>query len=153
MSIAGSLPGWLLRRGLLVLLLALGACGENDPTPIVADNSSTMSLTTNKSGSASAAAADYKLGPNDRTRIIVYGQPNLTGEFVLDGNGVPGLPADRQHRRQGMTPTELQRAIASQARSRLPAQPQRQRRRSPRAGRSTSSARCRSRAAIPTSPT
>ena len=37
-------------------------------------------------------SSDYRLGPNDRTRIIVFGQSTLTGEFQLDGNGVLAYP-------------------------------------------------------------
>src|SRR5207245_295015 len=83
-----------LRCTLVAALLALGACGDNDNTPIVPDSSAgsgKMSLTGNGSGSSGdRSASDYRLGPNDRTRIIVYGQPNLTGEVVLDGSGNMG---------------------------------------------------------------
>jgi protein involved in polysaccharide export with SLBB domain len=93
-------------------LLALGACGDNDPTPIVPDTSTqALSLAPNGNG-ASASAADYRLGPNDRTRIIVFGQPNLTGEFSLDGNGVLAFPLIGNIDANGMTPRELQAAIA-----------------------------------------
>jgi protein involved in polysaccharide export with SLBB domain len=107
----------LLRGALIAALLALGACGDNDNTPIVPDTSAgsgTMSLTGNGSGGSSdRAGPDYRLGPNDRTRIIVYGQPNLTGEFVLDGNGNLAFPLIGNVPANGMTPTELQRAIAA----------------------------------------
>jgi protein involved in polysaccharide export with SLBB domain len=99
-----------MRCALVAALLALGACGDNDNTPIVPDTSSSsgkMSLTSDRSG------ADYRLGPNDRTRIIVYGQPNLTGEFVLDGSGNLAFPLIGNVPANGMTPTELQRAIAA----------------------------------------
>lgn len=112
MSIAGSTFGWLLRCGFLAALLALGACGDGDTTPIVADSPPTMSLAPGK-GATGATASDYKLGPNDRTRIIVYGQPNLTGEYVLDGNGGLAFPLIGNINARGMTPTELQRAIAA----------------------------------------
>jgi polysaccharide export outer membrane protein len=80
----------LLRCACVAALLALGACGDSDSTPIVPDtsvSSGKMSLTGGNGGGGDRAGSDYRLGPNDRTRIIVYGQPNLTGEFVLDGNG------------------------------------------------------------------
>jgi protein involved in polysaccharide export with SLBB domain len=105
-----------LRCVLLAALLALGACGDNDTTPIVPDTSAgsgKMSLTGTGSGNGDRAASDYRLGPNDRTRIIVYGQPNLTGEFVLDGSGNLAFPLIGNVPANGMTPTELQRAIAT----------------------------------------
>jgi len=106
----------ILRCALVAALLALGACGDNDNTPIVPDaaaGSGKMSLTGSGSGSGDRAGADYRLGPNDRTRIIVYGQPNLTGEFVLDGSGNLAFPLIGNVPANGMTPTELQRAIAA----------------------------------------
>src|SRR5262245_21078087 len=104
----------LLRCALLAALLALGARGATDNTPIVADSSATsgkMRLTS--AGGSGGAPSDYRLGPNDRTRIIVYGQPNLTGEFVLDGNGNLAFPLIGNVPASGMTPSELQRAIAA----------------------------------------
>jgi polysaccharide export outer membrane protein len=104
--------GTLLCRAVLLSLLTLGACGDGDDTPIVADNS--MNLAPNRHGAGGAATdSDYKLGPNDRTRIIVYGQPTLTGEYVLDGNGVLAFPLIGNVPANGMTPTQLQRVIAS----------------------------------------
>ena len=35
---------------------------------------------------ASGRDPDYRLGASDRVRIIVFGQPTLTGEYTLDGN-------------------------------------------------------------------
>lgn len=115
--------GSLLRLGLVASLLALSACGDGDNTPIVPDTSvsstgdSMMQLapTGGPGGAArhaAGAADDYKLGPNDHTRIIVYGQPTLTGEYVLDGNGVLAFPLIGNVAATGKTPTQLQREIA-----------------------------------------
>ncbi len=107
----------LLRCVLAAALLALGACSDSDNTPIVPDTSvdstGKMSLTNAPGSSGDRASSDYRLGPNDRTRIIVYGQPNLTGEFVLDGNGNLAFPLIGNVPAAGMTPTELQRTIAA----------------------------------------
>lgn len=40
----------------------------------------------------SAAANDYRLGPNDIVRVTVFGEPDLSGDFKLDGAGVAALP-------------------------------------------------------------
>jgi polysaccharide export outer membrane protein len=98
------------RTGIIGALAALAACSEKDNTPIVPDTSSgqARSLAPNDS----AVASDYKLGPNDRTRIIVFGQPSLTGEFVLDGNGVLAFPLVGNIDARGMTPRQLQQTIA-----------------------------------------
>ena len=107
-----------LRGVLAAALLALGACSDGDHTPIVPDTSvdstgKTLSLTGTDGGGGDRSGSDYRLGPNDRTRIIVYGQPNLTGEFVLDSNGNLAFPLIGNVQASGMTPTELQRAIAA----------------------------------------
>ncbi|MFI5032763.1 MAG: polysaccharide biosynthesis/export family protein [Reyranellales bacterium] len=100
----------IVRTGVIAGLLALGACGDRDSTPIVQDTSNGQALSFAPSGSATTA--DYKLGPNDRTRIIVFGQPSLTGEFVLDGNGVLAFPLVGNINARGMTPSQLQQTIA-----------------------------------------
>ena len=64
-------------------------------------------------GAAIDRSSDYKLGAGDRMRIIVYGQQNLTGEYVLDGAGVLAFPLIGQVPAQGMTPAQLERAIVA----------------------------------------
>ena len=100
----------LVRTSVLAALLALGACADGDNTPIVYDtpNGQALSLTAGRGGSS----ADYRLGPNDRTRIIVFGQPTLTGEFTLDGNGMLSYPLIGNIDARGMTPSELQATIS-----------------------------------------
>jgi len=100
----------IVRAGAIAGLLALGACGDRDATPIVADTSNGQALSFAPNGSP--VSSDYKLGPNDRTRIIVFGQPSLTGEFVLDGNGVLAYPLVGNINARGMTPSQLQQTIA-----------------------------------------
>jgi polysaccharide export outer membrane protein len=117
-----TLRRWCLSWAMLALAGSLAAC-ETDPTPIVADTSSegaALQLTSTglpggtRSGALSAGgASDYRLGPNDRTRIIVFGQPGLTGEFVLDGSGTLAFPLVGSIPANGMTPRELQQAIAT----------------------------------------
>jgi polysaccharide export outer membrane protein len=99
-----------LRGGIVAALLALGACGDGDRTPIVPDTSAGQALSLTAGGRG--ASSDYRLGPNDRTRIIVFGQPTLTGEFQLDGNGMLSYPLIGNVDARGMTPSELQQTIA-----------------------------------------
>jgi protein involved in polysaccharide export with SLBB domain len=98
--------------------LALVAC-DSDPTPIVqapAGGASAQLASTNAPGGAAAVPGggpDYKLGPNDRVRIIVFGQPTLTGEYSLDGNGVLAFPLIGNIPAQGVTTAQLQKTIAA----------------------------------------
>jgi polysaccharide export outer membrane protein len=124
MSTDPSTVASLRRRSLLTALLALAAC-DVDTTPLVqdtpADGESLQLTPTNAPGggrgrSTSAAGgreAGYKLGPNDRVRIIVFGQPTLTGEYVLDGNGVLAFPLIGNVQANGVTTSQLQQAIAT----------------------------------------
>lgn len=110
MSSSSSLVAKIIRTSVVGALVTLGACGQMDNTPIVPDTSNGQALSFAANGSP--VASDYKLGPNDRTRIIVFGQPSLTGEFVLDGNGVLAFPLVGNINAKGMTPSELQQTIA-----------------------------------------
>jgi protein involved in polysaccharide export with SLBB domain len=107
----------LLGRGLLLALLALAAC-DSDPTPVVPapDGGASAQLAPASApggGAAVPGGPDYKLGPNDRVRIIVFGQPTLTGEYSLDGNGVLAFPLIGNVPAQGVTTSELQKTIAA----------------------------------------
>jgi protein involved in polysaccharide export with SLBB domain len=39
-----------------------------------------------------AGLADYRLGPGDKVRVIVYGEQDLTGEYFVSGAGTVSLP-------------------------------------------------------------
>jgi polysaccharide export outer membrane protein len=106
------------RRSLFASMLALAAC-DSDTTPIVEDvppGGGARLAPTNTTGRAAASSdrdPDYKLGPNDKVRIIVFGQPTLTGEFSLDGSGVLAFPLIGNVQANGMTTAQLQKAIAA----------------------------------------
>jgi protein involved in polysaccharide export with SLBB domain len=109
------------RRSLFVAMFALAAC-ESDPTPIVHENTNgdgSLSLApTNSSGGRGGPGIggrdpDYRLGANDRVRIIVFGQPTLTGEYTLDGNGQLAFPLIGSVAASGQSPAQLQKAIAA----------------------------------------
>src|SRR5262249_16940696 len=109
---------FLRRRGFFIALFALAAC-DSDTTPIVQDTADgtgerlNFAPTNGPGGTRSASTRDpgYKLGPNDRVRIIVFGQPTLTGEFTVDGNGTMSYPLIGNITAGGMTVAELQQTI------------------------------------------
>jgi len=102
MSAEPSTIGSLRRRGLLFAMFALTAC-DGDSTPIVPMAAA---------GGGSPGDSN-KLGPNDRLRITVFGQPTLTGEYTLDGNGVLAFPLIGNVPASGSTTSELQQKIAA----------------------------------------
>jgi polysaccharide export outer membrane protein len=81
------------------------------PTPIVQEAAAGGSSA--GAGIAAGDRATNKLGPNDKVRIIVFGQPTLTGEYTLDGNGVLAFPLIGNIPASGSTTAELQKAIAA----------------------------------------
>jgi polysaccharide export outer membrane protein len=60
----------------------------------------------------SVQAGDYRLGPGDDIRLIVFGQEDLSGDFTVGGDGDISLPLVGDVRAQGRTPRELERAVA-----------------------------------------
>jgi polysaccharide export outer membrane protein len=119
MSAEPSAISFLRRRGLLTAVFALAAC-DGDSTPIVKESGESLQLApTNapggglRQGAAAGKDADYKLGANDRLRITVFGQPTLTGEYTLDGNGVLSFPLIGNIPAEGVTTSQLQKAIAA----------------------------------------
>ena len=61
---------------------------------------------------AKADIQGYKLGPGDRIKLTVYDEPNLTGEFNVDGGGNLGVPLIGQIKAGGLTADQLEKKIA-----------------------------------------
>lgn len=54
---------------------------------------------------------EYKLGSGDKIRVIVYGEPDLSGEFVVDGSGTISMPLVGEIEAAGQTIRTFQRAL------------------------------------------
>jgi len=112
--------------------LTVAGCGDSDTTPVLqadpvqAVSAPTTSLglvdqRTGPQGLSSEVMAgrdpenptDYRLGPNDRLRIIVFGQERLTSEYVLDGTGALAFPLIGQIPATGKTSKELERELTN----------------------------------------
>lgn len=63
---------------------------------------------------AESGLAGYRLGTGDRVRLIVYGEPNLTGEFGIDGSGYLGVPLIGKVKAGDATAEELEKRIAEE---------------------------------------
>lgn len=91
------------RRGLMAALLlglALAACGGG-PQPMPA---SSVSSTT----STASLREAYTLGGGDELRVIVFGEEDLSGEFVIDGDGFVSLPLIGELDAGGLTLREFE---------------------------------------------
>jgi polysaccharide biosynthesis/export protein len=58
-------------------------------------------------------ANTYILGPNDRVRVKVYGEPDITGEYEVDSTGQISVPLAGHIGAEGLTTRQLEGAIAS----------------------------------------
>jgi polysaccharide export outer membrane protein len=57
---------------------------------------------------------EYKLGPGDKVRINVFGEDQLSGEFIVANNGSVAVPLIGEVPAGGKSPTEFQRAVHDQ---------------------------------------
>jgi polysaccharide export outer membrane protein len=63
----------------------------------------------------SAESADrqqYVLGPGDQVRLTVFGEADLSGQFKVGDDGMVSLPLIGQIQAKGLTPPQLEKAIA-----------------------------------------
>lgn len=55
----------------------------------------------------------YLLGPNDRIKLRVYGEQEITGEYEVDSAGFVSVPLAGRVRAAGLSTRQLERAIAT----------------------------------------
>lgn len=60
-----------------------------------------------------AASGEYRLGPGDAVRLIVFGEEQLTGEFRVNDSGVIAVPLLGSIRATGLSPAELETSVGS----------------------------------------
>lgn len=60
-----------------------------------------------------AAALGYRLGTNDKIRVTVFGEPDLSGDFMISGTGALALPLVGAVNVGGMTIQEVEQALAT----------------------------------------
>jgi polysaccharide export outer membrane protein len=58
-------------------------------------------------------ASSYVLGPNDRIRLKVYGESDITGEYEIDSTGNVSVPLAGHLKAAGLTTRQLERSITS----------------------------------------
>lgn len=57
------------------------------------------------------AVSGYQLGPRDRISVTVFNHPDLSGEYVLDGDGRFSMPLIGVVAAAGKTPVELEEVL------------------------------------------
>ena len=69
-------------------------------------------------GSQATAAErqDYTLGAGDKLKVIVFGHPNMSGEFSVAGDGSVSLPFVGNMKAGGLTIRQFERAVVDRLR-------------------------------------
>lgn len=90
---------------LLILVFAVflvaGCVGDGDPA---------------ETRNPAAQSEDYRLGPEDKVKVTVFGEQDLSGEFLVDSSGVMAPPFVGQINVKGLTLREFEAAYASKLR-------------------------------------
>jgi len=71
------------------------------------------SLSWAQNESAGTTDSSYRLGAGDKLQINVFDEPDLTGEYTLDGNGRFSMHLIGKVSAVGLTPTELEALLVS----------------------------------------
>ncbi|NNJ74688.1 MAG: polysaccharide export protein [Anderseniella sp.] len=95
LSACGSSSGGLQSSGLSAAPASYGATVQQ-PVPVAA-------------GSATA----YQLGAGDKVKVNVFGEPDLSGEFLVGDNGRVDLPLIGAVQARGQTVTQFQNAVVA----------------------------------------
>jgi polysaccharide export outer membrane protein len=77
-----------------------GAFAQSQPLPAAAQSLPTT-------------AESYVLGPNDRVRLKVYGEPDIAGEYEIDSTGQVSIPLAGHIKAAGLTTKQLEGSIRS----------------------------------------
>jgi len=103
----GFVEGSVRRGTMIVAMLAsvlIAGCASQGPVPMAPAD-------VQPSGGNFAEA--YRLGAGDELRVIVFGEPDLSGEFEIDGSGAFSMPLIGQLDAFRLTVVELEQAIAA----------------------------------------
>ncbi len=88
------------------LALVLAACGSTGGQTAGAREADAPEAQTQ-------VASAYKLGSSDRLRVTVFGHPDLSGEFEVDGSGAISLPLIGQQKAEGLSTKQLEASITA----------------------------------------
>jgi polysaccharide export outer membrane protein len=94
------------RYSLSLLCCVIACCG------MVALNAPDALFAAERAAHASPSRT-YILGPNDRIRVKVYGEQDITGEYEIDSAGNVSIPLAGHVKAAGLTTRQVERAIAA----------------------------------------
>lgn len=92
--------------------MVAGAAPAGAPAPVVTDQAGAMPMTAAPAPlGAAAIPKDYRLGPNDRVTISVYGEDDLSREYIVAPAGTISLPLIGDITANGRTADDLRAEI------------------------------------------
>lgn len=97
----------------IALALVLAAAPAIAQTTTSAATPAAMPNTAATAAAPGSGGETYKLGTGDKVRIIVYGEPDLGGEFVIDSGGYLRFPLVGQIKASDMTAHEVEGEISA----------------------------------------
>ncbi len=99
----------------LALIVGLAACGGGDFSNF-RDSDLGTDGEHSEIGLGTAASTEYELGAGDQLRLIVFGEEDLSGEFLVDGSGYVSLPLIGEVQAENHTVREFQQAVEEELR-------------------------------------
>lgn len=90
---------------------------EIKPPATIESQTNSAATSTPAQVKAHADSLGYKLGNGDTLRITVFGEPDLSGEFQVDGTGMISLPLIGEIAASGKSVRQVQRAMEELFRS------------------------------------
>lgn len=90
---------------LLAFCMAMAGCQSGGT------NSTGGAVSAEPVTAAAQTSKEYRLGAADQLRITVFGEPELSGEFVVDGEGRVSLPLIGEVSALGQTIRDFQRDV------------------------------------------
>jgi polysaccharide export outer membrane protein len=92
--------------GVAVLVAAFGGLSACQSAPAPTRDGSDAAQAINE-----RVVGEYQLGAGDQLRVTVFGEAELSGEYVLDGTGVVSMPLIGDVTALNLTVREFQRAL------------------------------------------
>ncbi|MGB3046251.1 MAG: polysaccharide biosynthesis/export family protein [Xanthobacteraceae bacterium] len=96
----------MLQRYILLLVCGVLACAGT----VALDAPNAFSA---ERAARASSSSTYILGPNDRIRVKVYGEQDITGEYEIDSAGSVSIPLAGHVKAAGLTTRQVERGIAA----------------------------------------
>lgn len=112
--------------GLGLMAVAGGAALAQTPGPstTTTTTAATLPKQTPATPGVGTAMAEYRLDSGDKLKITVFGEPDLSGNFEVDGQGVISMSLIGEVSAKGLTIRELQRVIETKLKDGFVREPQ-----------------------------